>query len=239
MAKAKPDDGSLKRLGGGRWQTRDERFAIEPQSGTWVVVDAEQTDELGLPLVRGPFGSLNAAKDAIAAAREAGPAVSPQASRLAQPPAKPSKPAAAPPAVPADDAPRSTPSRAATPKTPPEPRWFQGLEPAEKRRAREFIGRLTRGRRARPGGPRPPRHRGQDPGGRRARRQQGDPRRSDRMPRRPRWPDDWRWAGTPTWTCGGAWWTARDVRSARRAWTNALVLGGRSPARLTWEVSRF
>ena len=43
-------DASLKRLGGGRWQTRDERFTIEPQSGTWSLVDAEETDELGLPL---------------------------------------------------------------------------------------------------------------------------------------------------------------------------------------------
>ena len=66
MAKAKDDDESLKRLGGGRWQTRDERFTIEPQSGTWVVVDGEQTDDLGLPLIRGPFGSLGAAKEAIA-----------------------------------------------------------------------------------------------------------------------------------------------------------------------------
>ena len=60
---------SLKRLGGGRWQTRDERFTIEPQSGTWAVVDAEATDDLGLPLVRGPFRSLTDAKAAIAAAR--------------------------------------------------------------------------------------------------------------------------------------------------------------------------
>ena len=55
MPKVTPDkDGSLKRLGGGRWQTRDERFTIEPQSGTWVVVDGEQTDDLGLALVRQP-----------------------------------------------------------------------------------------------------------------------------------------------------------------------------------------
>lgn len=84
---ARPDgasDESLKRLGGGRWQTRDERFTIEPQSGTWVVVDAEQTDELGLALVRGPFPSLAAAKEAIAAARESEPATSPLAERLAR-----------------------------------------------------------------------------------------------------------------------------------------------------------
>ena len=77
-----PDDAPLKRLGGGRWQTRDERFTIEPQSGTWVVVDAEQTDDLGLPLVRGPFPSLTAAKDAISGARSSEPATSPLAERI-------------------------------------------------------------------------------------------------------------------------------------------------------------
>ena len=84
MAKPTDQDESLKRLGGGRWQTRDERFTIEPQSGTWVVVDAEQTDELGLPLVRGPFGSLGAAKEAIAGARDAQPAASPLSERAAK-----------------------------------------------------------------------------------------------------------------------------------------------------------
>ena len=63
---------ALKRLGGGRWQTRDERFTIEPQGGTWVVVDAEQTDDLGLALVRGPYGSLRDAKEAIEQARRGG-----------------------------------------------------------------------------------------------------------------------------------------------------------------------
>jgi hypothetical protein len=76
------DDESLKRLGGGRWQTRDERFTIEPQSGTWVIVDAEQTDDLGLPLVRGPFRSLTEAKGAIGDARESKPERSPLEERL-------------------------------------------------------------------------------------------------------------------------------------------------------------
>ena len=81
--KAADPDAPLKRLGGGRWQTRDERFTIEPQSGTWVVVDGEQTDELGLPLVRGPFGSLTEAKSAIADARSSEPATSPLAAKVA------------------------------------------------------------------------------------------------------------------------------------------------------------
>src|SRR6478609_2811082 len=90
MSPTKParpvDDGdadeSLKRLGGGRWRTRAERFTIEPQSGTWAVVDAEATDDLGLPLVRGPFRSLPDAKAAIAAARTSDAPASPLADRL-------------------------------------------------------------------------------------------------------------------------------------------------------------
>lgn len=77
-----PDDAPLRRLGGGRWQTRDERFTVEPQSGTWVIVDAEQTDDFGMALVRGPFASLTAAKDAISTARSSAPAESPLADRI-------------------------------------------------------------------------------------------------------------------------------------------------------------
>src|SRR4029077_3776384 len=38
------DTASLKRLAGRGWQTRDGRFTIETASGTWSVVDEEQTD---------------------------------------------------------------------------------------------------------------------------------------------------------------------------------------------------
>src|SRR3954453_17901700 len=72
-AKDPPDESRaepLKRLGGGRWQTRDGRFTIEPGDGRWSVVDAAQTDELGLQRVRGPFGSLADAKAAIAEVRD-------------------------------------------------------------------------------------------------------------------------------------------------------------------------
>src|SRR5262245_10691476 len=74
--------GSLKRLGGGRWESRDGRFTIEPQSGTWGVVDGERTDELGLPQVRGPFPSLTAARADIETARAEPEAKSPLASRI-------------------------------------------------------------------------------------------------------------------------------------------------------------
>lgn len=156
--KATDKDESLKRLGGGRWQTRDERFTIEPQSGTWVVVDAEQTDELGLPLVRGPFGSLDAAKGAITTAREEEPAASPLAARLRDRAAagsdaadeRPREPAASASKRGAAEAPSpAKPGRAikaaklAEPEPPPEPRWLQALERADRRRAKRLIDRLA------------------------------------------------------------------------------------------------
>jgi len=168
MAPSKTDgDASLKRLGGGRWQTRDERFTIEPQSGTWVVVDAEQSDDLGLPLVRGPFRSLGDAKNAIADARSAPQAASPLAGRIARPPAttEEREPKRAPSsgagkAGKGTDRPtakrggreraseeaksesRDTRAIAAAGDEPAEPRWFAALEPEARRRARRLIARL-------------------------------------------------------------------------------------------------
>ncbi len=170
MSAAPAGSAPLKRLGGGRWQTRDERFTIEPQSGTWVVVDAEQTDDLGLPLVRGPFGSLTAAKDAIEAARGAAAVASPLearvvASRQGQPGdqasgAEPAAPSPSQPAVRPTPSPRHaravaapTVERAPAPvesvrqtveaAEPVEPRWLTDLEPADRRRARGLIKTLV------------------------------------------------------------------------------------------------
>jgi hypothetical protein len=171
-AKAAADDESLKRLGGGRWQTRDERFTIEPESGTWVVVDGEQTDDLGLPLVRGPFSSLTAAKAAIATARTSGPATSPLAGRVARDPEASQRaershdepgrrrtrddegsepaPKARPraetkPRTSAESAPEPT-KRAKPrdrPEPPSEPDWIADLAAGERGRARRLITALT------------------------------------------------------------------------------------------------
>src|SRR5215204_309743 len=155
MAKATDKDESLKRLGGGRWQTRDERFTIEPQSGTWVVVDAEQMDDLGLPLVRGPFGSLGSAKAAIEGARDTEPVASPLAAKLRHQPAAKArsdddrkKGASAGSTAAADTSPPAKASKAAKaatrakPEPPAEPRWMQALEPADRRRAKRLIDAL-------------------------------------------------------------------------------------------------
>jgi hypothetical protein len=129
---------SLKRIGGGRWETKDGRFQIEPQSGTWVVVDAEQTDELGLPLVRGPFKLLGAAKEAIETARESGPAASPLAGRLEEA-------ASTGEVAPAAEAkrPKRAPEPKQEPKPEPEPAWLRDLKPGGRQRARELIEKLS------------------------------------------------------------------------------------------------
>ena len=78
QAKAKPEDGNadgLKRERAGVYRTKDGRFTVEQSSSGWMLLDAEQTNELGLPLARGPFATLDGARDAIPVARS-GPAPS-------------------------------------------------------------------------------------------------------------------------------------------------------------------
>jgi hypothetical protein len=132
------DDASLKRLpGGGGWQTRDGRFTIETASGTWSLLDAEQTDDLGLPLVRGPFRSLAEAKAAIETARSSEPAAPSLAARAA---AKP-EPAAK------DDGKGRAPKKARKvepPEEPAEARWITELDPSDRRRARRLLTELEK-----------------------------------------------------------------------------------------------
>jgi hypothetical protein len=147
------DDRSLKRLGGGRWQTRDERFTIEPQSGTWVLVDGEQTDDLGLPLVRGPFRSLTDAKAAVEDARGTAAPESPLKDRVREAGTTPKPPparahVAEPPSSKPQTEPRTGPKpgskpRASRPEPPPEPRWIADLGPRDRGRARRLIETLT------------------------------------------------------------------------------------------------
>ena len=145
MAKADAKPDALRRLGGGRWETKDGRFQIEPQSGTWVIVDTTQTNEFGLPLVRGPYPSLGAAREAIEAARTEGPATSPLAGRIEQArsatPVAPMEPKAARSNA-RDRAAKAHPAKPAPPKEPeppPEPAWLRALHAGDRRRARELI----------------------------------------------------------------------------------------------------
>ncbi len=71
--KPPPDPTKLKREAAGRYVSGDGRFTVEQGSGGWMVLDADQTNEFGLPLARGPFAGLDAARAAMETAR-AGPA---------------------------------------------------------------------------------------------------------------------------------------------------------------------
>lgn len=117
------DQETLKRLGGGRWESKDGRFTVEPQSGTWALVDNTQTNELGLPLVTGPYPSLTAAREAIAEARETGPVKSPLADSI-------------------ERSRKEEKKQPAKPEPPPEPAWLQKLTEPDRRRVRALVKRL-------------------------------------------------------------------------------------------------
>jgi hypothetical protein len=137
--KATDDDTSLRRLAGRGWQTRDGRFTIETESGTWSLLDAEQTDDLGLPLVRGPYRSLTEAKAAIGDARGSEPATSNLAERKKPPrnaPAAKRDESAAPAKAPR----KPEPGKAEEPK---EPRWMADLDVSDRRRANRLLERLS------------------------------------------------------------------------------------------------
>jgi GNAT superfamily N-acetyltransferase len=63
------EDEKLKRVRAGTYQTADGRFTVEQSTSGWLVLDAEQTNELGLPLARGPLATLDEARAAIGNAR--------------------------------------------------------------------------------------------------------------------------------------------------------------------------
>jgi ribosomal protein S18 acetylase RimI-like enzyme len=82
-AKPPESNDTLKRERAGTYRTRDGRFTVEQSSSGWLVYDAEQTDELGLPLARGPFATLDGAKAALGDARTApAPSASPKRERV-------------------------------------------------------------------------------------------------------------------------------------------------------------
>lgn len=68
-----PDPTALRRVEAGTYRSGDERFTVQQASGRWLLTDESQHDDLGLPLVRGPFATLDEARAAIEAARS-GPA---------------------------------------------------------------------------------------------------------------------------------------------------------------------
>lgn len=111
-----PSEDSLQRERAGTYRTRDGRFTIEQSSSGWLVLDAEQADDLGLPLARGPFPTLDGAKAAIGVARTARAPTSGVAQRAPGTGRRPSLKS-----VPAGDAAATTTRPRAKPSTPVQP----------------------------------------------------------------------------------------------------------------------
>lgn len=125
MPKKADDPDRLIRESAGRYRTGDERFVVEQESpGAWYVADALHTDELGLPLLRGPFATLTEARSAIADARPSSP------------PARPvrAKPATDKPAA------KRLAGRLPAPEPTPKPRtWLDELSSERRKEAERLI----------------------------------------------------------------------------------------------------
>ncbi|HEX2222219.1 MAG TPA: hypothetical protein VHK06_06805 [Candidatus Limnocylindria bacterium] len=118
-----PDE-KLIRQRAGSYRTADGRFTLENDGGSWFLLDAEHTDELGQPLLTGPFASRALARAAIERARAAKvPEPRPRPTgrpKVARRPAKPKPPAPAPET------------------------WIDRLSDQDRRRARRTIAALER-----------------------------------------------------------------------------------------------
>lgn len=88
-----PDPAKLQRETAGRYVSVDGRFTVEQSSGGWMVSDAEQANELGLPLVRGPFTTLEDARAGMDAARRGPAPISSLTDRIAAQRSRPASPA--------------------------------------------------------------------------------------------------------------------------------------------------
>ncbi|MBI3746861.1 MAG: GNAT family N-acetyltransferase [Chloroflexi bacterium] len=82
------DPAKLVRAAAGGYATGDGRFTVEHASGGWMLTDAELTNELGLPLVRGPYPTLDVARAAVDALRSGPAPIYDLAERMAAMPAR-------------------------------------------------------------------------------------------------------------------------------------------------------
>jgi hypothetical protein len=121
-------DERLVRQRAGSYRTADGRFTLENDGGSWFLMDTEQTDELGQPLIGGPFASLAQARAGIETARSAPP-------RRASLPKGP-RSSAGEKKRPRDRGPREAAPVVET--------WLDRLPPEERTRTRRMIAALER-----------------------------------------------------------------------------------------------
>jgi hypothetical protein len=66
---ATDDPDRLLRQKAGGYQTADERFVVQGSASRWFLTDQQQTDELGQPLIHGPYANLDDLKASLRDAR--------------------------------------------------------------------------------------------------------------------------------------------------------------------------
>jgi hypothetical protein len=89
------DPNKLARKTAGTYQTADERFEVRQAALGWFLIDSTATDELGQELVRGPFPTLGAVREALPGARRT--TLKPLPRRATSAPKAAAKPKKAPP----------------------------------------------------------------------------------------------------------------------------------------------
>jgi hypothetical protein len=126
LADTVPADGDerLIRQRAGSYRTADGRFSLENDGGSWFLLDTQQTDELGQPLIQGPYASLALGRAAIETARSAPPSPRPLR-KVGGSPTKGARPQRRPP-------------------PPPRETWLDRLPADERARARRMIAALER-----------------------------------------------------------------------------------------------
>ncbi|CAN5598609.1 hypothetical protein BH23CHL7_BH23CHL7_22420 [soil metagenome] len=115
------DPNKLVRQSAGSYRTGDDRFEVRGEANRWFLVDTTQTDGLGQELIRGPFATLDAVRDAI-----------PEARRAEIKPLPPVKRSA------------SGKAKANTKSKPPPPSWIDKLPKPDATRVRALIRALER-----------------------------------------------------------------------------------------------
>ncbi len=66
---ATDDPDRLVRQKAGGYQTTDQRFVVQGSASRWFLTDQQQTDELGQPLIHGPYANLDELKASLPASR--------------------------------------------------------------------------------------------------------------------------------------------------------------------------
>lgn len=134
--KPPPDPRKLAREQAGSYRSGDSRFVVrQDHGGKWYVTDAEQTNEFGLELVLGPFGTIADAKAAVETQREQPAGASPGAKirSLVTGDRERTKSAKAPKSEPGPE-PKPKPKPGPEPEPKPEPEPEPKPEPKPKRK---------------------------------------------------------------------------------------------------------